>query len=166
MNGMDFKFAPWRSDYIKGEKITGCVFCKDSTRNDSLILHEGKHAFATMNLYPYNSGHLMIIPLRHVSQFEDLTGEEKTEMFGLVDTSLRALKQIMKPEGFNIGMNLGQAAGAGVEDHLHIHVVPRWSGDTNYMSTIGEVRVIPEDLLRTMKQLLPYFNKETSGGSK
>jgi len=163
---MEFKFAPWRSDYVKGEKAKGCIFCKDSARDGTLILCEGKFSFATMNLYPYNNGHLMIVPFRHVSRFEDLSGEERTEMFALVDTAIVALRETMNPGGFNIGMNLGQAAGAGVEDHLHIHVVPRWSGDTNYMSTIGSVRVIPEDLLQTMKQLLPYFKKETPGGSK
>jgi ATP adenylyltransferase len=163
---MEIKFAPWRSEYVKGEKATGCIFCKNSARNEALVLHEGVYAFATMNLYPYNNGHLMVVPFRHVSQFEDLTRDERTEMFGLVDAALSALKQTMKPEGFNIGMNLGRAAGAGVEDHLHIHVIPRWSGDTNYMSTIGAVRVIPEDLLQTMKQLLPYFKKEIPGGLK
>jgi ATP adenylyltransferase len=164
---MDVKFAPWRSDYIKGEKnADGCVFCRDSARNEALVLREGRFSFVTMNLYPYNNGHLMVVPYRHISQFEDLTGDEKTEMFGLIDMALIALKRVMNPEGFNIGVNLGRAAGAGVDEHLNVHIVPRWNGDTNYMSTIGAVRVIPEDLLATQRQLLPHFQKENEGESK
>lgn len=143
--------------YIMGEKTGGCIFCRHSIRNDELILYEGANVFVTMNLYPYNNGHLMVVPYRHIGQIEHLTPEEKTEMFELTDFSVRALKKTMKPDGFNIGMNLGRAAGAGVEEHLHMHVVPRWSGDTNYMSVVGEVRVIPEDLRKTRESLLPYF---------
>lgn len=154
---MDVKFAPWRMAYIMGEKTDGCIFCKDSSRKDDLILYEGKTAFVTMNLYPYNNGHLMVVPYRHIGQIEDLTPEEKVEVFKLTDVSVRALKKTMKPEGFNIGMNLGCAAGAGVEEHLHMHIVPRWSGDTNYMSVVGEVRVIPDDLHKTRDSLLPHF---------
>jgi ATP adenylyltransferase len=154
---MDVKFAPWRMAYIMGEKKDGCIFCRDSIRKDDLILHEGTTCFVTMNLYPYNNGHLMVVPYRHISKLEELASEEKMEMFDLVDVSVRALRKVMKPDGFNIGMNLGRAAGAGVEDHLHMHVVPRWSGDTNYMSVVGEVRVIPDDLYKTRQSLLPHF---------
>ena len=152
-------FAPWRMAYIKSKKPSGCVFCKDSIRDHDLVLYEGKTAFVMMNRYPYITGHLMIIPVRHISKLEDMTSEEKKEMFDLTDTSVRVLKEGMKPEGFNIGMNLGKAAGAGVDDHIHIHVVPRWNGDTNSLSVIGEVRVISEDLTATWKLLLPYFRK-------
>jgi ATP adenylyltransferase len=158
-NVMETRFAPWRASYITGEKPSGCIFCRDSLRGDDLILHEGKAAFVTLNRYPYNNGHLMIIPLRHVSQIEDLTPPEREEILMLLEVSVRTLKEVMRVEGLNIGLNLGQAAGAGVADHLHVHVVPRWSGDTNYMSTVGSVRVIPEDLYQTREKLLPYFKK-------
>jgi len=126
---------------------------------DDLVLFEGKTAFIMMNRYPYISGHLMIIPFRHISQMEDLLSEEKLEIFNLQDISVRVLKEVMNPDGFNIGMNLGKAAGAGVDDHIHVHVVPRWSGDTNFMSVLGDVRIIPEDIYKTYELLLPYFEK-------
>ncbi|MDI6776331.1 MAG: HIT domain-containing protein [Syntrophales bacterium] len=152
-------FAPWRMAYIRGEKPEGCIFCKNSIRVDELVLFDGETSFVMMNLYPYTSGHLLIIPFRHVSQVEDLLPAEKQEMFDLVDISVRVLKEALKPEGFNIGMNLGTVAGAGVDDHFHIHIVPRWRGDSNFMSVLGEVRVIPEDVSRTWELLMPYFKK-------
>lgn len=151
--------APWRMTYIKGGKPEGCVFCQDSIRGDEFVLYEGKTAFVMMNLYPYISGHLMIIPYRHLSEIEDLQMPEKIEIFDLIDLSVRSLKEAMQPHGFNIGMNIGKAAGAGIDDHLHAHVIPRWSGDTNFMSTVGKIRVIPEDLLITRDHLLPSFQK-------
>ncbi len=150
-------YAPWRMCYLKSDKPDGCVFCKDSLRQEDLILLEGKTAYVMMNLYPYINGHLMIIPYRHVFKLNDLSAEEKLEMFELVDVSVKALEECLHPEGFNIGINLGKAAGAGVDDHVHIHVVPRWIGDTNFMTIIGEVRVIPDDLIKTWEKLLPYF---------
>jgi ATP adenylyltransferase len=150
-------YAPWRMTYIKSEKPDGCVFCKDSLRKEDLILFEGKTAYVMLNLYPYINGHLMIIPYRHVCKLDDLSPEEKLELFELTDISVKALSACMNPEGFNIGINLGKAAGAGVDDHVHIHVVPRWIGDTNFMTIIGEVRVIPDDLINTWETLLPYF---------
>ena len=152
-------FAPWRMEYIRGEKPEGCIFCQDSLRTDELILFEGQTSFVMMNLYPYTSGHLLIIPFRHISQVEELLPVEKEEMFNLVDISVRVLKEALKPDGFNIGINLGTVAGAGVDDHLHIHVVPRWCGDSNFMSVLGEVRVIPEDVSRTWEIIMPYFKK-------
>lgn len=149
--------------YIRSKKSAGCVFCKDSVRDHELVLYEGKTAFVMMNRYPYVTGHLMIIPFRHLSRLEDLTPEEKLEMFDLADISIRVLTEGMTPEGFNIGMNLGKAAGAGVDDHIHIHVVPRWNGDTNSLSVIGEVRVISEALSATWELLLPYFKKYQQG---
>jgi ATP adenylyltransferase len=154
---MDKLYAPWRMEFIQSEKPAGCIFCKDSIRCDDLVLYEGKTAFVMMNLYPYISGHLMIIPFRHVSQMEDLFPEEKLEIFNLQDISVRVLKKAMNPDGFNIGMNLGKAAGAGVNDHIHVHVVPRWSGDTNFMSAVCDIRVIPEDIYKTCELLLPHF---------
>lgn len=158
--------APWRMEFIRGEKPEGCIFCRESLRNDDLVLFEGNTAFVMANLYPYTSGHLMITTFRHVSQLEDLLPEEKLEIFNLQGIAIRVLKEAMNPDGFNIGINLGKAAGAGIEDHIHVHVVPRWSGDTNFMSVVGEVRVIPEDIHKTCKILLPHFEKYHLEGSK
>jgi ATP adenylyltransferase len=112
-----------------------------------------------MNKYPYVNGHLMIIPQRHTGKIEELTQEERKEIFNLLDTAVKALQEAMNPEGFNIGVNIGKAAGAGIEDHFHVHVIPRWEGDTNFMSTVGNVRVIPEDIAKTAANLAPLFNK-------
>lgn len=112
-----------------------------------------------MNKYPYISGHLMIIPARHTDKLEDLTQQERNEVFVLLDVSVRVLKEAMNPHGFNIGMNIGKAAGAGVEEHIHVHVIPRWEGDTNFMSVVNDVRVIPEDVQTTAARLVPLFKK-------
>jgi ATP adenylyltransferase len=154
---MEKLYAPWRMTFIKSEKPAGCIFCKDSIRSENLVVFDGKTAFVMMNRYPYISGHLMIIPFRHLSQMEDLLPEEKLEIFNLQDMSIRVLRKVMNPDGFNIGMNLGKAAGAGVDDHIHVHVVPRWSGDTNFMSVVGDIRVIPEDIYKTCELLMPHF---------
>lgn len=153
--------APWRMTYIRGEKVENCIFCSDSENCAcaDLMLLEGEKSFIMMNRYPYTTGHLMIIPYRHCSSLEDLGAEEKIEIFDYVALSVKFLKESIHPDGFNIGMNLGKAAGAGIEDHLHFHVVPRWNGDTNFMSVVGDVRVIPEDVVKTWEQLLPYFRK-------
>jgi ATP adenylyltransferase len=160
---MEKIFAPWRMAYIKSNKEDGCIFCKDSIRCDDLILFEAETAFVMMNRYPYVSGHLMIIPLRHVSRMEDLLPEENSDMFDLQVICIKILKEALKPDGFNIGLNLGKAAGAGVDDHLHIHIVPRWSGDSNFMSVVADVRVIPEDVQKTCEFLQPYFKKFSRG---
>mgnify|MGYP002392166432 FL=1 len=112
-----------------------------------------------MNRYPYVSGHLMIIPNRHVGKYEELTQQERKEMFNLLETALKALREAMNPSGFNVGMNIGKAAGAGIEEHIHLHVIPRWEGDTNFMSVVGAVRVIPEDVETTAAKLAPLFKK-------
>ncbi|PKN64066.1 MAG: HIT family hydrolase [Deltaproteobacteria bacterium HGW-Deltaproteobacteria-10] len=156
---MDTIYAPWRMEYIKSEKPDGCVFCKCSIRCDDFLIYEGKSCFVMMNKYPYVSGHLMIIPLRHIGKIEDLTGEERSEIFSLLDKTVRVLKEAMNPDGFNIGMNIGKAAGAGVEEHIHVHVIPRWEGDTNFMSAVNNIRVIPEDMHKTAKKLAPLFQK-------
>lgn len=152
-------YAPWRMTYIRSKKSEGCIFCRDSTRSEDLVLHEGETAFVMANRYPYISGHIMIIPYRHVSQMEDLLPEEKREIFDMQAICISILKKAMNPDGFNIGINLGKAAGAGVDDHIHVHIVPRWSGDTNFMSVLGEVRVIPEDINKTCELLQPFFQK-------
>lgn len=156
---METIFAPWRIEYIRGKRATGCVLCRDVLREGELVVSEGKHCFVMVNRYPYTSGHLMVLPYRHLSQLTELTQEERTELFHLLDLAVRVLAESMKPEGFNIGMNLGKVAGAGIDDHLHMHVVPRWGGDTNFISVIGGVRVLPEDVAGTAGQLRPYFEK-------
>jgi ATP adenylyltransferase len=160
---MEKLYAPWRMTYIKSKKPKGCIFCKDSMRSGDLVLYEGKTTFVMMNRYPYISGHLMIIPFRHVSQMEDLFPEEKREIFDLQAICVKILKEAVKPDGFNIGMNLGKAAGAGVDDHIHVHIVPRWIGDTNFMSVVGDTRVIPEDIHRTCEFLKQYFKEYCTG---
>ncbi len=156
---METIFAPWRTAYIRGEKPAGCVLCRDSLRGEDLVVCEGKRSYVIVNRYPYTGGHLMIVPFRHLCRLSDLLPEERGELFAFMDLSVRVLTEAMRPEGFNIGMNLGKAAGAGIDDHLHFHVVPRWAGDTNFVSVIGEVRVIPEDVLGTARELRPYFMK-------
>lgn len=156
---MDKIFAPWRMEYIKGEKPEGCVFCKCSIRCDDYVIYEGKYCFVMMNRYPYVCGHLMIIPLRHIAEIEELSGEERIEIFALLDTAVKVLKEAMNPGGFNIGMNIGKAAGAGIEEHVHVHVIPRWEGDTNFMSAVNNIRVIPEDVQTTAAKLAPLFRK-------
>ena len=156
---MERIFAPWRMDYIRGEKPAGCVLCPDSARGDELVVCEGKSSYIMVNRYPYTGGHLMVVPYRHLHRLSDLVPEEREELFTFTDLSIRVLTEAKKPDGFNIGMNLGKAAGAGIDDHLHIHVVPRWGGDTNFMSVIGEVRIIPEDVAGTARELRPYFTK-------
>ncbi len=146
-------------EYIKGEKPERCVLCVENDSCKDLVLKRGEHAFVMMNLYPYTAGHVMVIPLRHVGRLEDLSPEEKKEMFDFVTFSVKVMKKVITPDGFNIGMNLGAVAGAGVEDHVHVHIVPRWNGDTNFMSVIGDVRVIPEDVAKTWQKLVSHFMK-------
>ncbi|MDZ7386331.1 MAG: HIT domain-containing protein [candidate division KSB1 bacterium] len=157
---MDALWAPWRMEYIKAEKPKGCIFCdKQKQTNDrqNLIPYRGKHCFIILNYYPYNNGHLMIVPYRHVSDLGDLTAEEQSEMMALIARSTRVLQSTLHPQGFNIGFNLGKVAGAGIEDHVHCHVVPRWQGDTNYMPIIGHTKVVPDALENTCALLEGAF---------
>jgi ATP adenylyltransferase len=156
---MNTIYAPWRMEYIRGKMVEGCIFCRDSIRDNGFVLYDGKEAFIILNRYPYITGHLMVAPHRHVHNIEELTITESCEMFDLTARCVRVLKDAMGPQGFNVGMNLGKAAGAGVEDHLHVHIVPRWVGDTNALSVFGEVRIISEDLMKTKEDLLPHFLK-------
>ncbi|MGZ3495725.1 MAG: HIT family protein [Thermodesulfobacteriota bacterium] len=145
--------------YILGEKKRGCFFCrnlKEKRQRKNLILHQGQYVFVMMNKFPYNNGHLMIVPKRHHLNLEDLNSDELKEFFELLKTSTQVLKAALRPNGFNIGMNIGKAGGAG-EDHIHLHIVPRWEGDTNFMPAIGETRVVPEYLERTYQKLHEGF---------
>jgi ATP adenylyltransferase len=139
----------------------GCVFCIAETIGEGrqLIVHEAKLAYVILNKFPYNGGHLMVVPYRHVAQLALLEKEELTEMAVLTQLSERVLTEAYSPQGINVGMNLGRPAGAGIVDHLHIHLVPRWNGDTNFMTVVGEVRVLPEELPRTAERLRPLFQK-------
>lgn len=137
----------------------GCVFCQASARGEghALVVHEGRTAFVILNLYPYNSGHVMVVPRRHVAALAALTADELSELARLTQLTERALTEAYRPEGLNVGMNLGRPAGAGIADHLHVHVVPRWNGDTNFMAVVGEVRVLPESVDDTAARLRPVF---------
>ncbi|MBP9040537.1 MAG: HIT domain-containing protein [Anaerolineaceae bacterium] len=154
---MDNLWSPWRMKYISDAENPGsCVFCTAPKKNDDedmLIVHRGKAAFVILNRFPYTTGHLMIVPYAHVSSIELLSADERAEMIELVNTALGVLRSTYKPNGFNVGINMGSAGGAGIAEHAHIHVVPRWAGDTNFMSTVGETRVIPEDLCQTFKRI-------------
>ncbi|MBC8383169.1 MAG: HIT domain-containing protein [Candidatus Cloacimonetes bacterium] len=158
---MDKLYSPWRIDYILSEKEKGCIFCTKPQANDDeghLILKRGKLTYIIMNLYPYNNGHLMVVPFRHIARMQELTDDELCEIAKMTQLCEKALTEAYHPDGLNVGMNLGEAAGAGVADHLHIHVVPRWNGDTNFISTVGNTRVIPEKMEEAYKKLKKVFN--------
>ena len=147
---MERLWAPWRMRYIENaDNAEGCIFCtKPAEKRDAenLIVLRGEHAFVMMNAFPYSNGHLMVSPLKHTATLDDLTDEEMLDLMDLTRKGVNLLKKAFKPDGFNIGINLGRIAGAGIADHVHIHVVPRWNGDTNFMTVLGDVRVIPESL--------------------
>jgi len=161
-------WAPWRMAYIKkARKPTKCIFCvKAKERRDArnLLLHRGRHGFVMMNLFPYNSGHLLIAPYRHVKSLEQLPDDAALDLLRLTSLSLKVLRDELKPEGFNVGINLGRVAGAGIEGHVHLHIVPRWNGDTNFMPLFGETRVMPEHLQATYRKLLARFRTATVRG--
>jgi ATP adenylyltransferase len=156
-------WSPWRLAYITGASggdNASCIFCNiDEPGRDELILFRGRVSFVVLNLYPYNNGHLMVVPYRHIASLALTTADEREEVMRLTRLAEMALNEAYTPQGMNIGINLGRPAGAGVADHLHVHVVPRWSGDTNFMSVLGNVRVLPEDLAATKKRLQPIFER-------
>lgn len=156
---MDTLWAPWRIEYILNEKDDGCIFCNAVRHQDELTLFKGAATMVVMNKFPYINGHLLVAPTQHVSTLNLLSEKEMGKLLLMVDESVTILKKVMKPDGFNIGLNLGKVAGAGVEEHLHFHIVPRWYGDTNALTVFAEVRVIPEHLKTTFNNLKPYFNK-------
>ncbi|MFA7229024.1 MAG: HIT domain-containing protein [Melioribacteraceae bacterium] len=164
---MEKLWSPWRSNYIESFKTKketdDCVFCEahktQFEADESLVVFKSELCYVMLNLYPYNSGHLLIIPYRHQSDMTSLTDAEMDEMMRMVQLSIKALNIAIKPQGFNFGANLGKAAGAGIDSHLHFHIVPRWSGDINFMPAIGEVKIISQDLLATKKNLINAFEQ-------
>jgi ATP adenylyltransferase len=163
---MERLWSPWRYEYIasggaENLKPTGCVFCSIQADHEhdeaNFVLHRASHGFVVLNIYPYISGHLLIVPNEHLGELDAAPKETTDELMDLTKRCQTALRSVYQPAGFNLGMNLGKSAGAGIVDHIHIHLMPRWTGDTNFMSTIGETRVIPEDLATTYKKLLATF---------
>ncbi len=155
-------WAPWRMEYILSEKPKECIFCEkpmESKDRDNLILFRGNLSFVIMNKYPYNNGHLMVVPYKHTDTLEGLSKEELHDLMEMTQFTTYTLKRAFRPEGFNIGINIGVVAGAGIEEHLHIHIVPRWGGDSNFMAVVGELRVIPEHILETYDKLYQFFHK-------
>lgn len=156
---MDILWAPWRMEYIlraKEGEDEPCIFCsriKQKFDKKNLILHRSQKAFIMMNRFPYNNGHLMVVPNRHIGDLLVLNSKEKSELFSLLQLSIKTLNLVMDPHGFNIGMNLGQVAGAGIENHFHFHIVPRWNGDTNYMPVISNTKVVSEALDKSYEKL-------------
>lgn len=159
---MDRIWSPWRHTYVtRAEDSKDCVFCvaQSTDAGRALVVHEAPLTYVILNLYPYNAGHLMVVPRRHAASLAVLTRDELNEMALLTQRSEQVLTEAYQPQGINVGMNLGRPAGAGIVDHLHVHLVPRWNGDTNFMSVVGEVRVLPEELPRTAARLRPLFAK-------
>jgi len=155
---MDFIWSPWRYDYLAsgGVKAPSCVFCVGEDRthdSERLIVFRGTHNFDILNLFPYTSGHLMVAPYEHLDTIVSAKADQLTEMMQLSQKSIAVLQKLYRADGFNIGMNLGSAAGAGIREHFHLHVVPRWMGDANFMSIVGETRVLPEDLHKTYQRV-------------
>jgi ATP adenylyltransferase len=160
-------WSPWRIDYVRAPKPDGCVFCSAPQQGDTdenLILFRGEHAYVMMNRYPYTNGHLMVIPYAHLAMLTDVPGPAQIEMLQEINMCIEVLRETMRPHGFNVGLNLGASAGAGIQDHLHFHVVPRWSGDTNFMAVIGETNVIVEGLRECFGQLKPAFDCRCAPG--
>jgi len=159
---MKHLFAPWRMEYIGGQKDEGCFLCNFPRKNrddENLILFRGTNSFIIMNRFPYNPGHIMIAPYKHIDSIDKLDKDEIYEIIDLCNCSVKAIKECMRPDGFNIGMNLGKTAGAGVADHIHLHIVPRWDGDINFMPVLADTKVIPEALEKTYKKLKEAINK-------
>lgn len=167
---MDKLWSPWRSKYIDafndGTNSSHCIFCKmrnsDPSNDENLIVDQDNHTFSVLNLYPYNSGHLMIVPKRHLSEFSELNEQEMIEVMKKLQLAQMALVKTSNPHGFNVGANIGRVSGAGIEDHIHFHIVPRWNGDTNFMPVLGEVKVISQDLLDTKHRLIQAYKELNS----
>ncbi len=164
---MEKLWSPWRSKYIesfsKDSSSEECIFCVAANQKiedpENLLVHKSELTFCLLNLYPYNNGHLMIVPYRHFSDFSELTNDESAEIMYELQLARRALINVSKPHGFNIGANLGKVSGAGIDEHIHFHIVPRWNGDTNFMPVLGEVKVISQDLKETKEKLIKAYEK-------
>lgn len=162
---MNNLWAPWRGEYINAKKDGACFLCDAPQKRSyeelktELVLFKGAVTSVIMNKFPYNSGHLLISPVRHIAKIEELTPEESIDLFRILRHTTAAITMAFNPEGFNIGINLGRAAGAGIEEHMHMHVVPRWNGDSNFMPLLTEVKVIPEHLQETFEKLKPFFER-------
>jgi ATP adenylyltransferase len=162
---VDRLWAPWRLDYVTStNEARSCVFCLAADRRDEpLVIFRGQSCFVLLNLYPYNSGHLMVVPVRHVPSLAATTPDERNELIALTRLAEMALTEAYQPQGLNMGVNLGRSAGAGVVDHLHVHLVPRWTGDANFMSVVGDIRVLPETLEDSAGKLRPIFARIADG---
>ncbi|MDQ7849612.1 MAG: HIT domain-containing protein, partial [Armatimonadota bacterium] len=164
-------WAPWRSGYVMGPREEGCFLCAAPAAGDDRgrrIVHRSRRVYVILNSFPYNSGHVMVAPLRHVARPQDLDEEERLDLMDTLVLVMQALQAALQPEGFNVGLNLGRAAGAGVEQHLHLHVVPRWVGDTNFMPVLADTKVLPEHLDVTyekLRQALHAVQADASGGA-
>jgi ATP adenylyltransferase len=159
---MDRLWSPWRLQYVTGTgEARGCVFCEavSSDKGAALVVHRGRDCYVILNLFPYNSGHLMVVPNRHIATLSAASHDERCEMMDLTRVAEQALTEAYRPQGLNVGMNLGRSGGAGIVDHMHIHIVPRWHGDTNFMTVVGEVRVLPEDMAQAAERLRPVFDR-------
>ncbi len=163
---MEIKWTPWRATYIKGdatEQEPGCPLCSAHQAGDDarkLVLYRGRASFVLMNLFPYNPGHLMVVPYEHTADFQGLAAETAAEVMHLAQRCAEVLGEAMRPHGFNLGMNLGRVGGAGIDEHLHLHIVPRWNGDTNFMPLIGGVKLVPEAIDDTYAALKPLFDRQ------
>jgi ATP adenylyltransferase len=149
-------------EYIQSDKSNFCVFCYEASQPDgpeNLILYRGKRAYIILNRFPYTSGHLMAVPYEHQDTFENLMAETRVELFDLVAVAIQALKRVYRPQGFNVGINIGEASGAGIAEHIHVHIVPRWAGDTNFMSALSQTRVLPETLEETYRRLSQIWKR-------
>ena len=159
---MDRLWSPWRLQYVTSTgDPRGCVFCEavSSAETAPLVVHRGRECYVILNLFPYNSGHLMVVPNRHIATLSASTHEERCELMDLTQLAERALTEAYAPQGLNVGMNLGRSAGAGIVDHIHVHIVPRWNGDTNFMTVVGDTRVLPEDIGETARRLREAFER-------
>ena len=165
---MNHLWSPWRMEYIENNnKEEGCIFCIAQAQEDSaenLIAQRGEHAYVILNRYPYTSGHLMVVPFEHKATLEELDPPTRAELMELTTLCVTVLRNAYNPQAFNIGMNIGEAAGAGVKEHVHLHIVPRWSGDTNFISVLGESRVLPELLADTYQRIKRGFEELTTKG--
>ncbi|MBI3183309.1 MAG: HIT domain-containing protein [Myxococcales bacterium] len=166
---MELLWAPWRMEFIKGERPKGCIFCDfpsqsgEEADRKNLVLGRSERSFVMLNKFPYNSGHLMVIPRRHTADFTSLSREESEDLHRLLQGAVKVVADCYRPDGLNLGMNLGAAAGAGIVDHLHYHLVPRWGGDTNFLPVLAETKVIVEHVQAAYDRLRPPFDRELGG---